>query len=237
MFVALRPAGLIAVALLSLTACRGRPEGSDTKAAVARSAPKPHRQRVPAEPVGADTLTPMALQWGTDVSCNGLGPDSTEAQRAAGWRVAGDTVTAPAASGVWLSRCHMADTDVHVQLFLPGVQGAGTAGIAFRAADSLTFYMAQIHPGTGQVSIAISQHGVIRQIGSTAMPGTSTGPWYDMRVVAIDNALELWLGGRPVLAVGDSLLHHGATGVWAGDRSGARFSGWRAIGKRSSYGA
>lgn len=228
---------LCAFALPILAACRDRPEGVDTKAAVTRGDPK-HRRRVNAERPTEDTLTPMALQWGTDVSCDGLGPDSTLARGAVGWRVAGDTVAAPAKlGGVWLSGCHMADTDVHVHLFLPSQQGPGAAGIAFRATDSLSFYVAQIHPSTGQVSIAISQRGVIRQIGSTAIPGTSTGPWYDMRVVAIDNALEVWLEGRPVLAVGDSLLHHGATGVWAGDQSGARFAGWRAIGRRSSYGA
>ncbi len=231
-------AALCAIALPALAACRDRPDGGDTKATVTRSDPKQHRRRVKAERPTEDTLTPMALQWGTDVSCDGLGPDSTLARRAAGWRLVGDTVTAPASpGGVWLSRCNMADTDVQVHLYLARAAGPATAGIAFRAADSLTFYVAQVHPSAGRVSIAISQRGVIRQLGATGMPSGSTGPWYDLRVVAIDNALQLWLEGRPVLTVGDSLLHHGATGVWAGDQSGARFVGWRAIGRRSSYGA
>lgn len=164
----------------------------------------------------------MALQWATDVSCNGFGSDALVAGQ--GWNLVGDTVTVSSLhEAALLSPCHMADTDLQVRLYLNQNTQSASAGISFRAVDSLRFYVAQVDPNADRVSIAISQHGVLRQLGSTGIPAASRGPWYDIRVIAIDNALELWLEGEPVLAVGDSLLHLGATGIWASRASGARF--------------
>jgi hypothetical protein len=178
-----------------------------------------------ASPVAAQQIAPLTTSDGR-VAClsgmTGVGrPPAWEAVKdgdaLGGWALA---ETAGDASDTRFPLCVSPQTiarDLDATLRFRSVSGTRerAAGLMFRAQSASDYYVVKASALDGSVRLYRMQNGKRSQL-ATKDAGVKPGQWYELRVLAVSDRIEVWLGKTSLFTVTDrSLLRSGTVGVWS----------------------
>ncbi len=97
------------------------------------------------------------------------------------------------------------------------------AGFIFRAQTASDYYVVRANARDNSVRLYRMDKGKRSQLGSKEAPVT-LGQWHSLRVIAVNDRIEVALDGKPLFDVTDrTLVQAGAVGVWSQADSVTRY--------------
>ena len=105
-------------------------------------------------------------------------------------------------------------TDVDVSMKFKPISGREDAsgGIVFRFADG-RYYVVRANALEDNFRLYTYDHGR-RQIASASVKAPALGQWHAVRVVAVGDHIQAWLGGKLLLDQRDGHFRFGRVGLW-----------------------
>lgn len=97
------------------------------------------------------------------------------------------------------------------------------AGFIFRAQSASDYYVVRANARDNSVRLYRMDKGKRSQLGSKEAPVT-LGQWHSLRVIAVNDRIEVALDGKPLFDATDrTLVQSGAVGVWSQADSVTRY--------------
>ena len=97
------------------------------------------------------------------------------------------------------------------------------AGFMFRAQSAEDYYVVRANARDNSVRLYRMDKGKRSQLGSKEAP-VALGQWHSLRVIAVNDRIEVALDGKPLFDVTDrTLVQAGAVGVWSQADSVTRY--------------
>ena len=89
------------------------------------------------------------------------------------------------------------------------------AGFMFRAQSASDYYVVRVNARDNSVRLYRMDKGKRSQLGMKEAPVT-LGQWHSLRVIAVNDRIEVALDGKPLFGVNDrTLVQAGPVGVWS----------------------
>ena len=89
------------------------------------------------------------------------------------------------------------------------------AGFMFRAQSASDYYVVRVNARDNSVRLYRMDKGKRSQLGMKEAPVT-LGQWHSLRVIAVNDRIEVALDGKPLFGVNDrTLVQGGPVGVWS----------------------
>lgn len=89
------------------------------------------------------------------------------------------------------------------------------AGFMFRAQSANDYYVVRANARDNSVRLYRMDKGKRSQLGTKEAPVT-LGKWHSLRVIAVNDRIEVALDGKPLFGINDrSLVQPGPVGVWS----------------------